>query len=90
MIHYRWEYNEQYSEQTDEVMCDTIEYDYEPKIEELDNAIYEIFAKVYQIPLKVAENIVRDYDLYEACEEMFEDELREYFSKAAYEEYFGE
>ena len=62
-------------------------YEFEVSLEDLQNALYEIFSDVYGIPLESAKNIVDEFDLYDQLEECFEDEIKEYFEEEAMEEW---
>lgn len=63
------------------------EYEFEISLEDLQDALYEIFSDVYGIPLESAKNIVDEFDLYDQLEECFEDEIKEYFEEEAMEEW---
>lgn len=63
------------------------EYEFEVSLEDLQNALYEIFSDVYGIPLESAKSIVDEFDLYDQLEECFEDEIKEYFEEEAMEEW---
>ena len=62
-------------------------YDYDVDYKEGMEAIYKIFAKEYSVPVEKAEQIVAEFDLYDECEEVFEEELKDYFGREAYEQY---
>lgn len=63
------------------------EYEFEVSLEDLQNALYEIFAKEYNISVESAKNIVDEFDLYDQLEECLEDEIKEYFEEEAMEEW---
>lgn len=63
-------------------------YKYEPEVAELSNLIYRLVAKEYKIPLETAEKIVTDLWIYDACEERYEEDIKDYFELQAYEECF--
>ena len=63
------------------------EYEFEVSIDDLYEAIYELFADAYDISKDSAKNIVDELDLYDQLEELFEDEIKEYFEEEAMEEW---
>ena len=58
-------------------------YEFEVSLEDLQNALYEMFSDVYGIPLESAKSIVDEFDLYDQLEECFEDEIKEYFEESS-------
>lgn len=62
---------------------------YEPDVAELNDLIYRLVAKEYGIPKETAKKIVDDLWIYDACEERYEDDIREYFEQEAYETFCG-
>ena len=90
-IYYTIETNGRYCEESDEVMCGSVTFAYEPDLEELYEAVNKIVAKHYGISVEIAEKIIDNFDSdLSICEEMFEEEIKEYFEADAMEEYFGE
>lgn len=63
------------------------EYEFEVELDDLYEAIYELFADAYDISKDSAKNIVDELDLYDQLEELFEDEIKEYFEEEAMEEW---
>ena len=63
------------------------EYEFEVSLEDLQEALYEIFAEEYNISVESAKNIVDEFDLYDQLEECFEDEIKDYFEEEAMEEW---
>lgn len=63
------------------------EYEFEVSTDDLYEAIYELFADAYDISKDSAKNIVDEFDLYDQLEELFEDEIKEYFEEEAMEEW---
>ncbi len=62
-------------------------FDYEADWDEVKEAITKIFAVTYRVSETTAMDIIDDFDLYEQCEEQFKDQLKDYFSRKAYESY---
>lgn len=88
IIHYVWnEGCETYSEYSDETFCDSVEYDYEVSFEKFKEAITKIFAEHFKIPQEIAYKIIFNFDLYDACEVEYEEQLKDYFEQEAYNQY---
>ena len=62
-------------------------FDYEIDTKEAREAIEKIFAVTYKISETTASDILYDLDLFDKCEEQFEEQLKDYFSRKAYESY---
>lgn len=62
-------------------------FTYEVNSKEAREAIEKIFAITYKVSETTASDILYDLDLFDKCEERFEEQLKDYFSRKAYESY---
>ena len=82
-----------HSEETDEDFYETEEITYEADYDEVENAIVDIIAKGYfknvvidkQTFKKQLKDFLSDLDINDQLEEVFEDDLKEYFREEALE-----
>ena len=84
-----------YSEETDEDFYETEEITYDADYNEVENAIVDIISKNYfknvvidkQTFKKQLKDFLSDLDINDQLEEVFEDDLKEYFREKALENY---
>ena len=66
---------------------DDEEFEYDVGYNKIHDILVELFMKDYGLSLITARNIIDDYELYEALEEIHEDYLYELFEEDAREQF---